>query len=273
MGAAPETKRARAWIHYKWFPPSYLPLRILNGHFKNQPIVIYGSGPSINTAKDSNLKYNLFSISVNHAQNVIPSPVNLYQDADYLRQNLNRLNNQRVLGFNVLPNTKHILQRPKFRELPTFYCWRLINHHHTHQPVPDYLDAAWMKLPVFFSGFIAINIARILGFSPIILVGFDLNPTTYSYGNPHPVHKSSNKIALRSAENHYNYLKEHHQKFNIINCSQSDWADTEPFESTIEKYKPNSSVCTEYLNTVYTSNVEPHISQAYLKAYPKYKSI
>lgn len=218
--------------------PTVMPLRILAGLFVNEPILLIGSGPSSKQLKNKIYWHNIYSVGINHSCIQLPTISYCCQDYSFLLEAGSRLRGR--MGYYCLPNCLASLSKINNKHiLHGFYGHKVVCNE-------DANDLSQIKCPVFFSGALMVVIAALMGFSPIILVGYDML-INYQYAFLHPVNKLHNvavekrdqrkPILSKQAE----FLKDYCYKYNIINCSDANFARKEDLETTLKTINCNNA--------------------------------
>jgi len=103
------------------------------------------------------------------------------------------------------------------------------------------------------SGAIAMCMAYIMGFDPIIIVGFDCNVGDYKYMRKHPQFGYFNKRgANKHAETQVRLLKNFGNDLGIINCSETEAMPRYNFHKTIKQQSDaNKNRCQSIVKDIY----------------------
>ena len=230
------------------------------------PCIIIGSGPSQNellTNKDWN---NYYTMSVNWSQMSFPSQIYFWQDASLISQSKAFLNKKQFLGCSILPTSKVALGNQQLMQgLGGIYIDRTSSRER-----PDWIDTKKsdkIQCCSPISGAIAICMAYVMGFSPIVLVGFDCNDGEYAYLKKHPQFGYFNKRAARKhAHTQVRLLKNFGHELGVVNCSQTEAITRYNFKKTVaslgESNKTkNQSIIKEVFIDKCKKNGLPFINQ------------
>lgn len=229
---------------------THLPFQLLYKQFSGTCIVL-GSGPS-----QANLPKNapVFTITANYANNHIPNSLNYYQDKEYAHNDTvtRKYNKYRILSLYSTNGTKHNNALPGFEILKSL------------QNGVRYLHDA--SCPTMFSGVQACVAAHLMGFQTILAVGLDAKPDKeYLYSTPHPTKGSRNhKIEQHTGLLSYQYdtLVKFAPKYNIINCSYSDWAPQQDINQYIKTN--NKDKVLKNIEYIYLQNACKRDKDVYL---------
>lgn len=211
-------------------------------------------------------------MSVNWSQLTFPSQMFFWQDGYFAGMIRPRVASGQYISASIMPTSKKSLQNPHLMKgLGGFYMNRI-----STRSRPKWLDtkkshAIQSCSPI--SGAVAICMAYIMGFDPIIIVGFDCNIGDYKYMEKHPQHGHFNKRAANvHAHTQVRLLKNFGAEMNIINCSETEAMTRYNFEKTIKSLDdPNKNRCQSIVKGIYVdqckSNGVPFITQ-WLKKNP-----
>ncbi len=202
--------------------------------FNKQPIIIIGSGESNIAIKDGNWLKDYFSISVNHSHKTFPSFINATMDSEYLDYKYQEVVKQKTIILGYLPIYKSSLFLDGSKSLISLVATNLISK-------DIKVEIGKISAPVYRTGILAALSSFALGFGPIIMVGFDASGTSYKYAANHPVHGKDNKNAVIANQVHFDFLKNHHKRFNLINCSSSNWAPQVGLKKSLNGLEPNKT--------------------------------
>ncbi len=219
------------------------------------PCLIIGSGPSSARLQHTNWQ-DFYSISINFAQFKYPSQLLLYQDRPFLR---NYEIEQHLKTHRVLTIHSSTQADRYYHDLPG---WFMVKKDRDFKR-----EIEGIEINCILSGPHAVIAAVILGLSPIIVIGLDAVPgKEYTYPRAHPLHRQRNMQAEsgKGPERQYNWLKINAQRFNIINCTDADWAPQIPIEEALKGLQPNYKRCAEEMERVYLAYASDDEKQRYL---------
>lgn len=217
-------------------------LKELNNHlpstiFDNScsgPCIVIGSGPSQKILTENEEWKNFYSISVNWSQTQFPSQIYCWQDGSFISQSKSFVTKKQFISCSILPTSKPYLENQNLMQgIGGIY----INRVPTRER-PEWIDTKSSKTvqscsPI--SGAIAICLAYIMGFSPIVIVGFDCNAGDYKYMKKHPQFGYFNKRgATVHAQTQVRFLKNFGKEMNIINCSETEAITRYDFSKTLK---------------------------------------
>lgn len=197
---------------------------ILDNKFSG-PCIVIGSGPSSKQLAECPSWKNIYSISCNYSQINFPSQLYFYQDKDFIFKNKEFLSKKKYLGVSILPTSQKALENKELMsDLGGFFINRV-----KYSKEPQWIktkNSEKLQCSTPITGSIAISMAYIMGFNPIIAVGFDAQKGSYSYLKHHPVFgKNNGRAALMHADGQSEFLKKWGRSLNLINCSDGNWSN------------------------------------------------
>jgi len=203
----------------------------INNHFKstlfdnqcNGPCIILGSGKSLEQLNLCPQWKNYYSISCNWSQLYFPSQITTWQDAEFISGSQRVLKRYQYLTCSILPTSKNALYN---KSLMIGLGGIYINRKIYPNGDPHWIESKNSKsIPSCspITGVISIALAYIMGFNPIIIIGFDCKIGEYKYYKKHPKYGFNNSRGANvHAKTQEKFLKNFHKKLNIINCSYYD---------------------------------------------------
>lgn len=189
-----------------------------------------------------------------------------YQDSSFIMRAKNKLIPYRNLGLvcmsknkkNFVNNKKHIgnvggfyIKRKKSKNLQWIKSKTLNGN-----------GKITLDCPI--TGVVATSAAYLLGFSPIILVGFDATPGRYVYLKDHYQHGKKNKSACNKFSSmQHNFLKDNSKELGVINCSHGEFAEQKDFQETLKQYRPNKISQRRIIEGMYLTEMKKHNKRFY----------
>lgn len=230
---------------------NHLPSKIFDQSCSG-PCIVIGSGPSQKKLLENNEWKNLYSISTNWSQMLFPSQMYVWQDGPFVSQSKAFLSKKQYISCSVLPTSKRSLDN---RHLMKGIGGIYINRIPTRER-PEWLDTKKsdeLKCCSPISGAVALCIAYTMGFSPIIIIGFDCNIGDYRYMKKHPQFGINNKRAAnKHAHTQVRLLKNFGKDMNIINCSETDALTKYNFDKIVNQQEDkNKYRCQSILKDIY----------------------
>lgn len=200
------------------------------------PCICIGYGKSAVQLKANAKWKKFFSISCNYAQQAFPSPMFVYQDRDFLMKSMNFISSYRFFGVPVLPTAKYVLHNKSLMQpLQGFFINRI-----KHEKRPNWIDSKnsthlYCSCPI--SGASAVSMAYCMGFSPIVIVGYDAEPGSYEYYKRHPIHGNHNSKGMAMwGRSQNNFLSRFGEEMGIINCSYTNALPKRELSDVIKEY-------------------------------------
>lgn len=230
------------------------------------PCIIIGSGPSQKKLIENEDWKNYYSISVNWSQLIFPSQMYVWQDGSFISQSKSILTKKQYISCSVMPtSTKYLENNHLIQGIGGIYVNRIPTRER-----PDWIETKKsnsVKSCSPISGAIAICMAYIMGFDPIIIIGFDCNDGNYKYMKKHPQFGYFNKRAAeKHAHTQVRLLKNFGKEMNVINCSETEAITRQDFQKTIKMQSDyNKKRCQSILKDIYINNCKknalPYINQ------------
>ena len=198
------------------------------------PCIVIGSGPSQESLITNKDWKNYYTISANWSQIHFPSQLYFWQDASFIASAKKQLVKKQYISCSVLPTSKSALNNDNLmQDIGGMYINRIPT-----QEKPPWIETKKsnsLKCCSPISGAVAMCMAYILGFDPIILVGFDCNEGEYTYLKKHPQFGYFNKRGANvHAQTQVRLLKNLEKEINIINCSRTEAITRYDFGHTIK---------------------------------------
>jgi hypothetical protein len=204
-----------------------------------------------------------FSIACNYAQSSFPSPIYTYQDRDFVNRSMGFISRYKFFGLPILPTARYVLHNKSLMQtLQGFFVNRI-----KHGNRPTWLDSKnsthlFSSCPI--SGAVAAGMAYCMGFSPIIIVGYDAEPGSYRYYKRHPIHGSNNSKGMAMwGRSQHNFLKNWGKELGIINCSYSSAMEKHELSDVITDLDDeNYGSSCDILEDIYFKNAKEFGSTA-----------
>lgn len=230
------------------------------------PCVVIGSGPSQKKLMENEEWKNFYSISVNWSQILFPSQMYFWQDGSFIGQSKSNLCKKQYISCSVIPTSKNALENKHLMQgIGGIYIDRIPTREKPEWLKTKKSDTVQSCSPI--SGAIAICMAYIMGFNPIIIVGFDCNVGDYKYMKKHPQFGTFNKRAAnKHAHTQVRLLENFGTEMNILNCSETEAITRHNFEKVIKQQSDvNKKICQSIIKDIYidscTKNAIPYVSQ------------
>jgi len=230
---------------------SHLPSTIFDQSCSG-PCVVIGSGPSQQKLTENDEWKRFYSISVNWSQILFPSQMYCWQDGSFISQSKSNLSRKQYISCSILPTSKKSLDNKHLMQgIGGIYVNRIPTRERPQWLESKKSDEVQSCSPI--SGAIAMCMAYIMGFDPIIIVGFDCNVGDYKYMKKHPQFGNFNKRAAdKHAHTQVRLLKSIGPEMNVINCSKTEAMPRYDLHKTIkEQSDANKNRCQSILKGIY----------------------
>lgn len=235
-------------------------LKELNNHLPSTifddscsgPCIVIGSGPSQKKLTENSEWKNFYTISVNWSQILFPSQMYCWQDGSFISQSKSYLSKKQFISCSIMPtSTKSLENKHLMQGIGGVYVNRIPTRERPHWIETKNSNTVQSCSPI--SGAIAMCMAYIMGFNPIIIVGFDCNVGDYKYMKKHPQFGYFNKRAAdKHAETQVRLLKTYGSEMNVVNCSETEAITKHDFHKTIKNQSDcNKKRCQKILKDIY----------------------
>jgi len=219
------------------------------------PCIVIGSGPSQKKLIENEAWKSFYTISVNWSQILFPSQMFFWQDGSFVSQTKANISKKQFISCSILPTSKKAIEN---KHLMQNVGGIYINRIPTRER-PEWLDSknsSKLQSCSPISGAIAICMAYIMGFNPIIIIGFDCNIGDYRYMKKHPQFGNFNKRgADKHAETQVRLLKNYGNDMGIINCSETEAITRFNFHKIIKQQKDaNKNRCQSIVKDIYINS-------------------
>lgn len=214
--------------------------------------IIIGSGPTQNKLLENKEWQDYYTISANWSQIYFPSQIYCWQDGGFIGQTKAILAKKQHISCSILPTSKKSIHNEYLmKNIGGIYVNRIPSRER-----PKWLgtkDSTNMTSCSPISGAIAACMAYTMGFSPIILIGFDCNDGDYKYLKKHPNFGYFNQRAARKhAQTQVRLLKNFGEDMGIINCSDTDAMIKHNFDKTLASINdPNRKRCQSIVKDIF----------------------
>lgn len=215
------------------------------------PCIVIGSGPSSKKLTENDDWKNIYSISTNWSQMTFPSQMYFWQDGPFISQSKAFLSRRQFISCSVLPTSRKAIEN---KNLMKGIGGVYINRKPTRER-PKWLETKSSKelqccSPI--SGAVATCMAYIMGFDPIIIIGFDCNEGDYKYMRKHPQFGYFNKRGANvHAQTQVRMLKNFGTDMNIINCSETEAMLRYNFHKVVQEQEENKNRCQSIVKDIY----------------------
>jgi hypothetical protein len=232
---------------------NFLPFNTIANSCSGVCICIGSGGSSSLLAEYSKFK-NYFHITSNFSQINYPSSfLYCYQDSEFIEKAEKSLI-KKSLGICILPKGKNLLKNEK---LGGFYINRNIHNICTFKKNT-------ITIPTVLTGSTSIYIANLLGFTKIILIGYDAKIGNYNYFKPHPRMGHSNyKARAKHSIGQNNFINRYKKQFNLINCSWNNFNPQIKIKDALLNEKENYKDNVKIIENLFLKNINENFKNKF----------